>query len=223
MMKYAQIPVYSLTILLSASTPGWPAQTVAPIIDNERVTVWDLTIKPGESHNLAKQDFATVNLYLSGDQVRVIDKSGREATITRKVSDVDFEPIGTEKTEQVLGNSPLHVVQVALSNHPSPHYAGNTGYPLAFPRPGSQKVFENDRIIVWSSTWTVGVPTPDHYHDKDVVVAYLGDGTLNSVPVHGKSEATRHITGDIRFNKADRSHHEVLEDGQLSAVIVELK
>jgi hypothetical protein len=56
-----------------------------------------------------------------------------------------------------------------------------------------------------------------------VVVVYLGDGLLSSVPVGGNREATHHATGEIRFFQANRTHYEVLESGHLSALIVELK
>ena len=62
-----------------------------------------------------------------------------------------------------------------------------------------------------------------HYHDKDVVVLYLGDGLLESVPLTGTSDVNEHRTGEVRFNRAGRTHYEVLEKGSLSAIIVELK
>jgi hypothetical protein len=38
--------------------------------------------------------------------------------------------------------------------------------PPAFPRPGVKKILENERVIVWDCTWTPGVATPMHFHDK---------------------------------------------------------
>jgi hypothetical protein len=62
-----------------------------------------------------------------------------------------------------------------------------------------------------------------HYHDKDVVIAYLGYCSLKSVPLTGSSEVNEHKFGEVRFNRANRTHYEVLEKGNLSAIIVELK
>jgi hypothetical protein len=182
-----------------------------------------MTLKPGESTSMARQNLDAVTLYLSDGQIRLADGTGPTKIIARKQSDVDFEVAGSRKKEQVLSHDPMRVVEVNLKNHASPHYTGNKDFPLAFPRPGSKKIFENDRIIVWSYTWKQGAKIPTHYHDKDAVVAYLGDGSLNSMPVNGKSQETHHATGEVRFNKGDRSHYEVLDTGRLSAVIVELK
>jgi hypothetical protein len=59
-----------------------------------------------------------------------------------------------------------------------PPLANTSGFPNAFPRPNSRKLFENDNVVVWDYTWTTGVPTPMHFHDKDVVVVYLETGRL---------------------------------------------
>jgi hypothetical protein len=111
---------------------------------------------------------------------------------------------------------------VALKN-PAHAVPNPTKYPLAFPRPGSVKVFENDKLIVWHYSWTRGKPTPMHFHDKDVVVAYRYDGTLRSVTPDGQSTDNAYKKGDIRFNKSNRTHSELLTGDRQSAVILEFK
>lgn len=96
-------------------------------------------------------------------------------------------------------------------------------YPLAFPRPGSKKIFENDRVIVWDYAWTTGVATPMHFHDKDVVVTYLADGSLKSTTPDGMSVVNDYRYGTTRFNARDRIHTETLVSGRQRAIIVELK
>jgi len=99
-----------------------------------------------------------------------------------------------------------------------------SGYPNAFPRPGKNvKVYEDARVIVWDYTWAPGVPTPMHFHDKDVVVIYLGNGSLKSTTLDGKSVVSKWAPGDTRFNRRERVHTETLIEGQLRAIITELK
>jgi len=62
-----------------------------------------------------------------------------------------------------------------------------------------------------------------HFHDKDVVVIYFGNGSLKSTTPDGKSVVNKWTTGDTRFNLRDRVHTETLLDGQLRAIITELK
>jgi hypothetical protein len=62
-----------------------------------------------------------------------------------------------------------------------------------------------------------------HFHDKDVVVVYLGTGTLRSTTPDGKAVDNKWKPGDTRFNLRDRVHTETLVEGELRAIITELK
>jgi len=101
--------------------------------------------------------------------------------------------------------------------------ANKSGYPAAFPRPGSKKLFENARVVVWNYSWTPGVPTPMHFHDKDVVVYYLDDGDLQSTTPGGEKTVNEYRPGMIRFNLRDRSHTETLVRGKQHGIMTELK
>lgn len=194
-----------------------------PVIDNERVAVWNMTLKPSEPISMGPFGDDIVTLFLSDGDLRVMDAQGRSHAVSGKKGEVLFTRQSNHKKEEVTSQDPLKVVVIKLKPHSVPPLPNTTGYPLAFPRSGSRKVFENDRIVAWNYTWTVGAHTAKHFHDKDVVVVYLGDGLLKSVPLTGASDEKEHRTGEIRFNKANRIHNEVLENGSLSAIIVELK
>jgi hypothetical protein len=101
--------------------------------------------------------------------------------------------------------------------------ANKSKYPLAFPRPGVKKLLENARVIVWDYTWTTGVATPMHFHDKDVVVYYQEDGDLRSTTPSGEMTVNQYKPGMIRFNLRDRIHTETLVRGKQRALITELK
>ena len=77
-------------------------------------------------------------------------------------------------------------ILIGLKDFKAEPLPNKSGYPLAFPRPGSKKLFENARVIIWDYTWTTGVATPMHFHDKDVVVFYLEDGDLQSTTPKGE-------------------------------------
>ena len=98
-----------------------------------------------------------------------------------------------------------------------------SGYPLAMPRPGSKKRMENARVIVWDYTWKTGVPTPMHFHDKDVVILYLEDGAVQSTTPGGEVTVNEYKPGLIKFNLRERIHTETLIRGKQRAIITELK
>jgi hypothetical protein len=162
-----------------------------PLIDNDRVVVWDV------SDAATAQPFDAIAVTLSGS--------------------AEFLPKGM--TPKVAGRS----IMIDLKDHPVDPIANTSGYPLAFPRPGSKKILENERVIVWDYTWTPGVATPMHFHDKDVVVVFLEDGDLSSTTTDGQVTVNSFTHGTVKFNPRDRTHTETLVRGKQHAIIVELK
>jgi hypothetical protein len=208
-------------MLLGASLPA--AAQPAPVIDNERVTVWDIILEKGVSGPVTPHDMDTVIMFLEGGRIRTLAAGGKASTATRKFGDAVFVPKGTDASQTLVSDGAAHEIVIALKDYRAPAVVNTTGLPAAFPRPGSVKALDNDRITVWHYTWQPGVPTPMHFHDKDVVVAYRYDGTLKSVTRDGASVSNSYKSGDIRFNKANRSHYEELETARQSAVMMELK
>jgi len=161
---------------------------------------------------------------IDNDRVSVLDISDystsaqpADAVVVSLSGNAVYVPKGA--TSKISGR--LFVID--LKDHPLPPIENKSGYPLAFPRPGTKKVFENDRVIVWDSTWTPGVATPMHFHDKDVVVIFLEDGDLKSTTPDGKEVVNKYTTGTVRFNQRDRTHTETLMNGKQRAIITELK
>jgi hypothetical protein len=140
-----------------------------------------------------------------------------DAVIVSLAGGVEFTPKGT--SPKTTGRA----IVIDLKDHPVPPIENTSGYPLAFPRPGVKKVLENQRVIVWDYTWVPDVPTPMHFHDKDVVVFFLEDGDLKSTAPDGQSVVNPYTAGTVRFNARPRTHSETLVRGKQRAIITELK
>jgi len=114
-------------------------------------------------------------------------------------------------------------ILIGLKDFKAQPLPNKSGYPLAFPRPGVKKLLENARVMIWVDTWTTGVATPMHFHDKDVVVFYLEDGDLQSTTPKGEKTVNPYKPFMSRFNLRDRIHTETLVRGEQRAIITELK
>jgi hypothetical protein len=104
-----------------------------------------------------------------------------------------------------------------------PPLLNKSGYPDAFPRQGSTKALDNARVVVWDFAWIPGKPTPVHFHDKDVVAVFLGDGDVSSTTLDGKTVVNSYVSGQVRFNPRDRTHSETLVKGSQRVIAIELK
>jgi hypothetical protein len=210
-----------LALLSAVPAQAQPTPIIATVIDNERVTVRDIMLAAGQPGAALKHDHDFVTLFLIDGIIRTTGPDGKNLIAARKAGEAVFHQRGTETDQAISGNPRLIVVD--LKDVRAVPMANRSGYPLAFPRPGSKKMLENDRVVVWNYAWAPGKPTPMHYHDKDVVVVYRESGTLDSVTPDGKHTETAHSFGEIRFNKGARSHYELLTRGHQSAIMTELK
>ncbi|MDP9091161.1 MAG: hypothetical protein M3O26_20795 [Pseudomonadota bacterium] len=185
-----------LNILVGAFFLGFAATSFGspPTLDNERVAVWDA-----------------------------------RGAMPRAVNDFIAVPLSRKGTAyfghkgDAPGKAGARTVVIELKDHSTAPIPNNSGYPLAFPRPSAKKLFENDKVIVWDYTWRPHEPTPMHFHNKDAVVVFEATGALQSTTPDGKSVVSENQFGDIRFNRGNRTHTELLLRGNARAVIVELK
>ena len=215
------LKVLGLTMLVSVAAFG---QDAKPVIDNDRVTVWDVTWTYGQKNPARGHQRDAVVMWVAGGDIRTV----AQGIVERHAREAFFSPKTDSREEQGVaagsgvGGTPRSVI-VELKDHFVPPIQGKSGYPNAFPRPHSNKLLENDRVVVWSYRWNPGEPTPMHFHDKDVIVVYLEDTALTSTTPGGGKTANEYKAFDIRFNKRDRTHTELLIRGQGSAMMTELK
>ncbi len=214
-----------VTVVLFATGPYAADEPVAPapVIDNARVIVWSLHLQTAETGPYTPQNLDTVVMYLKGGRIRSAGPDGHSQVETRRAGDAVWVPKGSPLRDTPLASEPVEEVVVALKDTPVAPLVNSSGLPAAFPRSGSRKVLENARVTVWQYAWVPGQPTPMHFHDKDVVVAFLQQGTLQSVSPTGERTANTYHPGEIRFNARNRSHSEQLIAGSESAEMVELK
>jgi hypothetical protein len=180
---------------------------------------------------VASPVFATSSLaaepaaLIDNERVKVFDTTAAMAAMPDDFVAIDFAK-GTAvygHAGETAGSPGVRTVIIDLKNHPEPPLVNNSGYPNAFPRPHVDKLFENDRVVVWHYRWFLNEPTPVHFHDKDVVVTYLEDSALQSTEPNGKVVLNEYKSGDIRFNRGNRVHSELVVRGSASAVLMELK
>ena len=188
--------------------PSVPAGVL--IAQNEFVTVRDVSwlrgdpAPGGDRHDVAR-------IYLEG----------------RPVGQVTFhawrDRLPVEPGVSIVAAADVRAILIQLEDGAMTRHPNRTGYPPAFPRPGSTKVLENERVVVWDYTFTVNVPSPMHFHERDVVVVFLGEGTLASTTPEGAVTTRDHAHGVTMFNPGNRLHTETLIRGTCRVIVVELK
>ena len=200
------------------------ADAPKPAVDNERVRVWDMVWTKGQAAPAKPFELDTVYVFIAGGDIRVKNADGSSKVITRKKGEAVFVAKGSPAIMQEgASDTPAHSVIVELKDNAVAPLKNTTGLPNAFPRPHVKTVMDNKRFNVWDYEWYVGEPTPMHFHDKDVVVTYMENGSLKSTAPDGQSTVNDYTAGQIRYNLRDRTHTELLVKGTQHAMMVELK
>jgi hypothetical protein len=183
------------TILAVLLVVAAPLQDAKQLIDNNRVTVKEVTNGKGK-------------VTASDKDIVVVDLVKTTASFIPKGSSQDM---------------PAHAIVIEMKDVKIPPTPNKTSYPLAFPREGVKKLADNNRVFIWDYTWTPGKPTVMHFHDKDVVVVYLEEGDLKSTTPDGQSVINQISFGKTTFNAPNRSHSEEIVKGKGRAIITEFK
>jgi hypothetical protein len=231
MRKFAGKVVGAAILVLGpaahAQLGGGPDQTGVPVlasqvIDNDQVTVWDITLKHGQQGPATPKDQDAVILYLEGGTIENETVTGK-TTVTRKFGDAVFVPKGSNIRETLTGNSPAHEVVVWLKDAKPKTIPNPTEYPTAWPRPGAVKTLENDRVIAWHYSWIKDHPAPMHFHIHQQVIGERFSGAIKTITEDGKSSQRPVEAGHISFTQPGALHSEEWGAGKVSAVILELK
>jgi hypothetical protein len=171
------------------------------ILENERVVVWRIGLDTHRLSPARQLRFPAVLISLVGGAVRFIDATD------------------TSTTRPNSGQAVL----IELKDHLVTPLEGPGTIALAFPRQGAKQIVDNNCVNVWDVTWTKGMKTSVHFHDKDAVAVYLSSGTVRSIPLNGEPTVAPRSFGETVFLPRGRMHVEECIDGPRRDIIIELK
>jgi hypothetical protein len=223
MIKAVLASLVLLSAVLQQAPSVFPREGAKQLIDNERVSVWDVTWAKGKPTAMLQNKLDTVTVDLENAEIKIAAGKGKPKAFSFKIGQASFTPKGTSEMEEGTSDPPRHAIVVELKDVVVQPLNYNSAFPDAFPREGAIRLLNNKRITVWDYTWTKGVPTPMHFHSKDVVVVYLMSGEVKSSAIDGTITMNKVEPGQARFNARNRTHTEELMKGASRAIIVELK
>jgi hypothetical protein len=203
-----------------------PAASTIPgvkeLIDNPRVTICDVTLTKGQKWPMERYAEDTLVVPLTPVSMRITTNDGKSSNLNLSLGEARFWPKGTHQAIEPAGDG--RAIVAHFKDAAGPTYKNTSGFGPAFPRPRVKKLVDNNRIVVWDYTWVQGEPTPNHFHDKDLMIVYLADGAIKSVTPDGKATPNEFKFAEVRFNPGNRAHYEEYVRGNgPRAIITELK
>src|SRR6266699_6600624 len=109
-----------LTLVLLASSfqqdlpHAFPRENAKQIVDNERVTVWDVTWPKGKATSLHRHKYDLIGIDLAEATIKVTGADGQSRTSSTKVGAVVFLNKGTVHIEEGASDNPRHAILIDL-------------------------------------------------------------------------------------------------------------
>jgi hypothetical protein len=94
----------------SAVPPAFPRDGAKPLLDDERVTIWDYTWRPGARGIMSRYPRDTILIWLANGSLRLASTGGSPVVIDVAPGQIRYERRGTVETEEVLSGSPRAMV-----------------------------------------------------------------------------------------------------------------
>ena len=211
------------TVALQDLPPEFSGEGARQVLENDRIVAWEATWTKGQSTAMHRHERDRVSVDLADASVRVTSSDGVSRSMSLTPGQVLFQPKGVAHLEEVLSDSPRRVILVDLKEVVVPPAENGTGFPNAYPREDARKLLENNRVVVWEYTWTTGVPSPMHFHDKDAVIVFMGAGELRATASDGTFRSGSRSFGDVVFSPRNNTHVEELVTGSAKSIVIELK
>jgi hypothetical protein len=117
---------------------------VKDLIDNQRITICDVTWTKGNKWPMTQYNEDTLVVPLSAIALRASTPDGKGTTVSLKPGDVKFWPKGTHQALEPANDG--RAIVAHFKDFAVKPYQNTSGFGAAFPRPRIKKLLENDRI-----------------------------------------------------------------------------
>jgi hypothetical protein len=205
---------------------AFPRKGVTQIIDNPRVTVWEVNWHHGDEqpYHRHRYDMAGVYLRYGPIVVTALDGTVNPGSVF-EVPRPYFQPKGVTHREEAhaLGQPERLAIMVDLKDSATDMMFIDDPEPSAWPRDGAKNVLENPRIRMWDYTWTAGAPAVKRVYRSDAVEVVVTGGSVKITGVTGKPETLVLAPKDARFVSRGTVRTEEHVSGAPRVIAIELK
>ena len=231
----AGIALVLLTGILSPPTAAAQGHAAAApdagatlLRENDFVAIWDVTRAPDPATPVAPRTLVAdqVSVTLAAGAVRITRPDGTWTVEHEPFGFVRFEPAGTVRAVEALGEEASRAIVFQLKSAPLPRWPRVVDVPGQFPRAGARKLLETDRIRVWDQTWTPDVRIALHMHYVPTAAVFLEGGRLQTFEADGRPNPPfGRSRGDVLALAAPLAapHEEEQVEGRPRAIWIEFK
>lgn len=206
---------------------AFPRKGVTQILDNVRVTVWEVNWRHGDAQPVHRHKYDMAGVYLRYGPIVVTDLDGKENRGAEfPVPRPYYQPKGITHREEAHGKpgDPERLaIMVDLKESVTDMMFIDAEEPPAYPRDGAKNVLENPRIRMWDYTFTSGAPAVARVYRQDTVEVVVDGGQVKVTGLGGKVETRTLAPKQARYINRGTVQTEQAVSGSPRVIAIELK
>jgi len=203
--------------------PPFPRVGAKQLLDNDRVTVWDVVWPKGQPTALHRHPYALAGVYLEPGTRLITAVDGSKRNVSNEAGGVTFQLKGLTHVEEGTSDIPLHAIMIELKEDAPVGDDPSADLPPAFPREGAKQLLDNERVRVWDYAFTPHRVGALHRHVRDAVAVWLEGGKLRATPRDGTPSVNTQTKFTATYSRRGSVHTEEAIEGAPHAYVFELK
>jgi hypothetical protein len=219
---FLAVGLLSLPLAGQTYPPPFPRMGAIPLLDNDRVAVWDVTWPKGHPTLLHRHPYDMTGVYLEPGDRMITEVNGTKRPVSTKAGGIVWQFKGLTHIEEGTSDPSLRAIMIELKRADSYGTDASELRP-AFPRDTATLRLENDRVRVFENTWPLHQMGPLHKHVRDAVVVWIAGGKLRSISRTGAETITEVKAFTATFGNRGNEHREESIEGPPRAYVFELK
>lgn len=206
---------------------AFPRKGVTQILDNVRVTVWEVNWRHGDTQPVHRHKYDMAGVYLRWGPITVTGLDGKavnspEFPVPRpyfQVKDITHR----EESAGRPGDPERLAIMVDLKEAMTDMMVIDADEPPAYPRDGAKNVLENPRIRMWDYTFPPNGPAVARAYRSDVVEVVVSEGTVRVTGPGAKSDTRTLAPKQARYITRGSVLTEQAVSGSPRIIAIELK
>ena len=208
----------------SALPPPFPRTNATQLLDNDRITIWDIVWPTGQPTVMHRHPYDQVGTYYAAGGRLITPPDGPARTTNTAVGALSTTRKGTTHIEEGNTDPPLRAVFIELKRETASGLpeAGVDG-PAPFPRDGAKSILDDERVTAWDYTWASGAQVLRYRPSRETVIVWLGAGTVRVTGRDGASTVSDVKAGTMRHMPGGSIETIEVVDGSPRAILFQLK
>ena len=203
---------------------AFPREGAVQVMSNDWISAWEVTWPVNAPTPMHRHRFDYLGVELEASQTRLTAPDGGSRDIELEGGLLWFLEEGTTHAETGLTQNPeRHAIIIDLRGAVPQRVENNSGLSTGPMDRVQEPDLDNERVSMWSVTWSPDRPEPLRFLERPVAIMFKGQGTIEWTDAEGSRRTESYRAGQVELLSAGRATGIRALDDPVHVVLVEFK